>query len=463
MKFSTAMAMKIPKISSSYDTSLEAWLAKTSYTEQQKQKFREIALESYTITKKDRKCKCFVKAETYPEYKFPRPIKSRTDRFKTVMGPIFQAINEQLFSMSEWFIKKTPVEQRAKKLAEILLPADFFDCTDYSSFEAHFIAMMIFAIEFPLYLWLIHDLPCAAEWEKELDTLLATNDCRFKDFTVWCRSRASGEMNTSSGNGWSNFIIFSYITEVKQATKTGKQFEGDDGVTKTEPRSSAPVTKDFEDLGWTCKLNTVTKFEEASFCGIVADINDMINVCDVRAYLADFGWTKQQYLDANQTTIMALIRAKGYSAVYQYPGCPIIDALGHYALRVTNYDTIQHKLEQMIRKGKIAESRYKADRMREMFSRMEYKIPQRKMTPPATRELVSRLFAIPLDSQISIETYLDNLTTIQHLNIDLDVPQAWRHCWDNYVGLDGFAPDHQREIQEFRKFISAFSSVVVDF
>lgn len=459
-KHSINEAQKLKQIPADFDDNLVKWLNGTSYTTEDKQKFINEINERGVLEKKDRKCKCFVKAETYPEYKFPRPIKSRTDRFKAVMGPLFQAINDHLFCDTDWFIKKIPVEDRPKRIAELLLPADEFDCTDYSSFEAHFVAMMIYAIEFPLYMWLTRNLKSATAWQKELDTLLNENICSFKDFTLYCQSRASGEMNTSSGNGWANKTLFTYTARVKGATKIRGQFEGDDGVTTTVPRSSAPTTADFECLGWTCKMETVKKFEEASFCGIVADSIDLINVCDIRAYLADFGWTKQQYLEANETTINALIRAKGFSAIYQYPGCPIIEALGHYALRITKDAYIQEKMRKMIEKGKIAESRYKALRMREMFERYDYEVKKRNLIPSTTRALVARKFAIPIEKQIEIEQYLDSLTTKQQLDIDLDFPKAWIHNWNVYVLGEGFSPEPLNELAYFKKFISRYNCIL---
>lgn len=461
-KHATHMAQKYKQIPSDFDDDVDKWLEGTSYTTVDKKKFRDIWLDRSTLDRKDRKCKCFVKAETYPTYKFPRPIKSRTDRFKAVMGPIFQAINEHLFANTEYFIKKIPVDQRAKFLFDKFGARTRFDCTDYTSFEAHFVSMMIFAIEYPLYMWLTRLLQSAAKWRQELDTLLNTNECLFKDFVVWCMSRASGEMNTSSGNGWSNKTLYTYVARVKGATEHLGAFEGDDGVTSTIPENCSPTTEDFEKLGWSCKLITVDKFEEASFCGIVSDSIDLINVCDIKAYLADFGWTKQQYLEANDITIKALIRAKGYSAIYQYPGCPIIQSLGYFALRVTNHDVVDKKLKKMAKNNQIGCSRYKSAKMRELFERMDYKIPKPKKTPDTTRELVGRLFGISPDRQIQIEQYLETLTTIQPLHIDLDVDPSWKHCWKVYVEGDGFCPDPLKELQDFKNFIQVYGAQVED-
>lgn len=432
-KHAVSMCYNFKTLPPCYDTTFESWLSKTSYTEKDKDKFRRELAETETLKHRDRACKCFIKAETYPEYKYPRPIKSRTDRFKAKMGPIFQGINECLFANTDYFIKKIPVNQRAAFLKETLGKSNQYDCTDFSSFEAHFIDVMIYAIEFPFYEYVIQNLPDKQWFISELDTLLKANICKFKDFIVESMSRASGEMNTSSGNGWCNLILFTYVARVKGATKTSSKFEGDDGICVVTPDSAYPTSEDYRRLGWICKLESHAQFNTASFCGLVADIDDLINVCDVRSYLADFGWTKQQYINASDVTLAALIRAKGYSAVYQYPGCPIIDALGHYALRITTSDVVRHRMDLMNTKRQLGDSRFKAIRYEEILEYFNNKVPVRQDSPPKTRLLVEKLFGVTCEEQIRIEKYLDNLTTKQNLEIEMTVPEQWRHNNNTYV------------------------------
>lgn len=429
---SVKLAQTYSQLPADYDTSLNTWLEKTTYTNVEKQGFRnEVEIKGY-LEKQDRACKCFIKAETYPEYKHARPIKSRTDRFKAFMGPLFQGINEMLFAKTDTFIKKIPVNERPARLKELFQNFPKLICTDYSSFEAHFVNMIMFAIEFPFYIWVTWNLPVAQTFRDELYTIMSQNVCKFFDFIVECSSRASGEMNTSSGNGYVNDFLFEYVTTIKQAEVKRKQFEGDDGITATIPHSASPTSEDYKTLGWVCKMITVDKFEEASFCGIVSDIDDLVNVCDIKAYIADFGWTRQQYLNANNTTLLSLIRAKGYSAIYQYPACPILDALGHYALRITDTEYVHNKMKRMFRKGRLADSRYKNIKYELMFKTLGRR-PSRRQSPQNTRILVEKLFNIEISQQIAIEEWLDQLTTIQHLDIDIEVPEAWTYNTEMFV------------------------------
>lgn len=448
------------KLPLSFDDTVEEWLSNTSYTQAEKDDFLKLYNERSKILSEDRKCKCFVKAESYPEIKYPRPIKSRTDRFKAIMGALFQGVNDCLFSNTQWFIKKTPVDLRPSRIIEIIGNYTTVDCTDYSSFEAHFIDMMIYAIEFPFYYWVTSDLPSAAWWRKELITLLKSNTCIFRDFILESMSRASGEMNTSSGNGFSNLSLYTYATRVKGCTEQRGQFEGDDGITNTKPDSARPTTKDFYNLGWSCKLESHNTISEASFCGIVADVDERVNVTDIRNYILDFGWTKQQYLEASDSTIRALIRAKGYSAIYQYKGCPIIDELGRYALRVTQHEYTINKFNKLINSKNFFDNKYKKEQFLEMLARHEGKIPPKTPIGPNTRRLVERLYGITTKQQIEIETYLSNLNEIQPLDIPLDYTEVSQFMWDSFTGDEiDIAVEPRNEIARFKEFISEWPSI----
>jgi hypothetical protein len=465
MKAATIFAINlIEPLPSDYDCSLETWLSKTSYTSKEKEKFRAEIKLSKNITRKDKVTKCFVKAETYPEYKFPRPIKSRTDRFKALLGPIFQGINEKLFSNTEWFIKKIPVNERPEFIKQKVGNSNKISCTDYTSFEAHFIDCMMYSIERPLYYWIIHKLPCANKFKHELTTLMETNICLFKDILVFCMSRASGEMNTSSGNGWSNLVLFLYLTTNLGAIHQSGSFEGDDSITSTTPSECTPIHQDYEDLGWNCKVEFPEGFSTASFCGIVADPDELINICDIKAYVGDFGWTRQQYVNASSDTIHALLRAKGYSAVYQYPNCPIIDSLGRYALRVTENPAIIKTLNKMIKNHKITDSRYKHNKFQELMKLHDGKLPPKRNEPDIlkTRNLVAKIYNIDIQKQLEIEKYLDGLNKIEILDINIEPPSLWEYNSDNFVHTEHSFHELQQpinQIENAKKFFSQHASV----
>lgn len=455
-KHSVEMCYQFEPLPPDYDTTIETWLTKTTYTNKQKDMLKAKYNEDQSFKRKDFSCKSFIKAETYPEFKYPRPIKSRTDKFKVQVGPIFQGINEQLFKNTKWFIKKIPVKDRPRFLKEHLGEAERFDCSDFTSFEAHFLDALMYAIEFPFYRYFTQFLPEKQNFMQFVEKLLEVNKCIFKDFVIFSASRASGEMNTSSGNGIANLIVTSYIARAKGAVSMRASFEGDDGIFVVHPIICSPESADYIRLGWNCKHASFDKFSDASFCGILADPEELITVCDVTQYLADFGWTRQQYVGAKNTTLMALLRAKGYSALYQYPQCPIIEALGRYALRVTDSPIVHKKMRKMVRDNKIADSNYKSQLYHKILEEMDNSLPRRQEPGPNTRLLVAEKFGIDAKHQIEIENYLDSLTVAQPLSININVPEVWRLNHELYVDTC-IDPDPERDYKMLVDYLTSMS------
>jgi len=410
------------------DVSDKTWLESTSYTQVEKQKLLDLKEEFPNIKKEHFKCKCFVKTETYPEYKPLRMIKSTTDRFKIEVGPTFQIVNHVLFSHPE-FIKKIPVNERPLYIKDLLGWAKEFSCTDYSKYESHFTALVMNLIEFPFYEYCTYKLPTGEKFMKLIKHVLAgKRKFKYKYFSSEMHAtRASGEMCTSSGNGYSNFFLFKYISCCLGAVVAKGVFEGDDGLTSTVPLSCMPKSSHYTYLGFNCKMENTKEFSEASFCGLVADQDELINVCDIRKTIADVGWTTDPYIDSNITTRSALLRAKGFSLVYQYPGCPILDSLGHYILRHTDKQVIEDKMVRLI---KTTQDKFKREMLLKAISE---KRPGRKQPGPKTRLLVEKLYGISTTTQIKYEQYFDNCNELKPFQMELNFPVLWYKNYDNYV------------------------------
>lgn len=142
------------------DVSVETWLTKTSYSLKRKE---ELLRKHHNIKDPyDPKLafvKSFVKDEFYPEYKHARAINSRTDEYKTLVGPYFQLISDVLFARQE-FIKKVPVDERPDVIMQ-----DIYDTVmkiyfnDFASFEALFRKVVMEDVEFQLYKYMTQHLP----------------------------------------------------------------------------------------------------------------------------------------------------------------------------------------------------------------------------------------------------------------------------------------------------------------
>jgi len=418
-------------VDSDYDDSLDAWLEKTTYTQADKERLRQTIVDDPVLTKKHLKCKCFVKAESYPEYKPLRPIKSRTDRFKAEVGPKFHAVNEVLFKHPE-FIKKIPVNERPAYIKNLLGWAQKFSCTDFSKYESHFVQLILNTIEIPFYDFCVHKIPTGKSFIKLIrNAMTSPQQFVFKFFTSTMNAtRASGEMCTSSGNGYTNFFLFHYISECRGAMKATGVFEGDDGLTTTMPVSSMPTSNDYAYLGFNCKMETVGCFSHASFCGLVADEDELINVCDIRKTICDLGWTCDPYVDANENTLLALLRAKGFSLVYQYPGCPVLDALGHHILRLTDEPTIIAKFNKINMKVR---DQYKFELLQNAIAYVRDKRPQRISAGMKTRVLVEHLYGVAVSQQLRIEEYFDTQTVLAPFHFEMNVPDLWIDNFHSYT------------------------------
>jgi hypothetical protein len=430
-----------------YDFGVEEWLSETtSYTEADKARIlKEIddypdfkTTHDTKRAKRAMRCECHIKDEPYPSWKPARPIKSRSDRWKAHVGPAFNAINKVLFK-HRFFIKKVPLPDRSnymKKMFEEF--KSILNCTDYSKFESHFIRMVMEMTEFVFYDFVLQHTKIRSKFMADIRKVHSLKQTfKYQKFmTSFKATRASGEMCTSSGNGFSNFAFFNYLSKFLGAEEVAAVFEGDDGVTAIKPADIVMKTQDYEDLGLLCKLNQTVEFCEASFCGIVCDPDDMVQVTDVNKALVNFGWTNKKYANADHPTRMSLLRAKGYSMIYQYPGCPILQSLALYALRVTNKLTIHTRMLAMYAKRRLFQDRYTHDKYHELFDSLQGKIltslPTR-LVPDKTRDLVNRLYGIAPESQIEFEHYLDSLTEVQQLTCSFDFPRQWHDAWDMYV------------------------------
>lgn len=422
LRFTRDWVRKLPPIDPFADTSVDCWLLKTSYPESRKEELRVAWSECQgVIGARERRVKSFIKDETYVEYKHARAINSRTDAFKCAVGPIFKLIEEEVFK-NPAFIKKVPIADRPRYIYDRLyrVGAKYF-WADYTSMEAHF-TKLGFECEFILYEHLTKFLPDGKKFMKLINKALrGTNTCVFKWLTVVCDARRmSGEMNTSLGNGFVNLMALLFLFS-ELGEDVSPVVEGDDSDTSFMVK--CPTKQDFASLGFTVKCGVMDNFEEMSFCGMVFDPIDLINVTDPAKACASFGWARSVYVRCGRKRLNTLLRCKALSYAHQFPGCPIIQELAKYALRCTrSYDV----------RSFVKNSRCLTWWEREnLLPFLSEKVPDVPV-PYRTRLLVERLYGITVEQQISTELYLQNLTTIQPLVLPFPMSEVWCEYYDKY-------------------------------
>ncbi len=274
--------------------------------------------------------KAFVKTECYASFeKAARMICSRRDGFKVFAGPLFKALEEELYSLP-YFVKHMTPQERMERVRNLPI-FDYVFETDFTAFESSFTPEVMDAIEFELYRHAFQNYP------EDLDFLLKVLGGKNSISTrngvkaTVDALRMSGEMNTSLGNGFANLMLFLYIVHKKGGRGDGI-VEGDDGLFTTTVEL---LPSDYSSLGFDIKIATVSSPGKASFCGLTFAESGQI-IRDPYRFMQKFGWT-HSYVDAGPVIMHKLLRAKALSALYETPDCPIVGAMAQYALRATSH------------------------------------------------------------------------------------------------------------------------------
>lgn len=404
------------------------WLAGTRYTQTRKDEL----LGKYDnagnpYSRKYWKCKSFFKDEWYVDWKHARVISSREDVYKCVVGRMNQLIEEQLFKRPE-FIKHVPVRDRPAHLLEVFgFDVAYLSSTDYTSFESLIRDYIMFCCELSVFEYMGRE---SAEGRFLADLVAQAQagpqHLQFKWFTVDMDAiRESGDLDTSWGNGFTNWMLSKFMAH-KQRLRLRGQFEGDDGLNKT----NGPLMPElYVKLGTVVKITREECVGDASFCGQLFDMRDLTVVTDPRKVLASFGWAGKFYVNAKTSRLLELLRAKSLSFAHQYPGCPIVQSLAQYGMRVTRGKSLNWVL------GSRATDSWKRDQLLSALAFVKengYKALSR-VVPQGARDLVERKFGIPVAVQVSIESYLDGLTELQPLDLPDIFPRSWREYASRYV------------------------------
>jgi hypothetical protein len=232
----------------------------------------------------------------------------------------------------------------------------------------------------------------------------------------------SGEMNTSLGNGFSNLMFLLFGAQEYKISISGVIVEGDDGLmglNKDIPEQY------FKDMGLNVKMKTVDNLEEASFCGLIFDPVEQINIRDPRSPLCTTLWVTKKYAMCGEKKMRGLIKSKALSLVFEYPGCPILSVFGHKLL------TLLEGYKMVM----IDDTRYQ-QRLFETYM-IKYgkgEIPIKEIGQ-RTRALMEKLFSIPISVQLRIESEILNMTLSNWdcptvLNI---MPDEWRQNYEVYT------------------------------
>jgi hypothetical protein len=411
----------------------EEWLERTPYS-----KTRKIELEQLwndcgrVATKKQLKTvKSFVKDETYDLYKFCRGIYSRSDHAKCLFGPYVASVGDQVFHLP-WFIKTIPVVDRPEAIYQELFVEGKQDYvfTDYTAYESHFTPKLQAACENQLFKYMFSQV--GKTHRDVLDKMAQVKGGKqnivFKGFNASQNGgRMSGEMDTSLSNGFANLMLYLFASFKAGCPidNVSGFVEGDDGIFRN--RGPAPTEALFRKLGMTIKIGVTHELTTASFCGQVYDVEEGVVVTDIREAVCRFGWTNKFYVNATPKVRLELLRAKGFSFVYQYGRCPVLGALGSAILRLTQGVEVRQSIEEQM-------DEWERERYREARRYLGKHGDVVGSPGPNTRALVEKLYGVTTSEQEAIEKSLEAMTSLGPLPFQFyEVPKEWTQYHNDYV------------------------------
>jgi hypothetical protein len=215
-----------------------------------------------------------------------------------------------------------------------------------------------------------------------------------------------------------------FILKKSGCTDVVMRAEGDDGIFRFIGKIDQSV---IDRLDVKIKLAVTTDISKASFCGLVFDPSSQRVVCDPKRVLLNFGWLDRKLSGSSVSTRKSYLRAKALSLLNQYPGCPVVQSLALYGLRVT----------RSIKTASLNSGIFgfwERETLTTVFSNERKWRSWAREVRDCDRQLVDRVFGLCVDEQKKIESYLDSLGELQPLEIDLkNFSEVTQNYWNNYV------------------------------
>lgn len=381
------------------DFSFDTWLTKTTYPLWRKEQLR-LAWNKlpYATKKQISKCKLFIKIEAFESMKEPRIINARCDLAKVKYGPYIKAIEEQVYKL-KFFAKHLVVSDRPRILQDRFKNFSKILASDYSAFEAHMTKEVMQTCESQLYRYMLKDVPNGRQIADDYCAMLEGKNItvnKYMQIEV-CACRMSGEMSTSLGNGFTNLMVILYLLKNKRHIDLNLGsydvlVEGDDAVVGYDGQDFS--IEEFAECGMTAKIENHTKISDSRFCQVAFDEIEMQPVGDIRRTLRKFGWTYSNAILSKPSVVVQYMRGKALSLLYEFSACPVLTSVALGVLRIIG------------RAGPIRlDSTYKYDVETICTAKAG-------IVGMGSRNLVAREQQIPIQAQLEIEHYFDNMTVL---------------------------------------------------
>lgn len=353
--------------------------------------------------------KTFIKREFYPAFKPPRLINSRVDEFKVIAGPALQALEEYMTHLP-MFVKHIRLRDRPRYIKEKLSGWETIVVTDYSRFESSMRREVMNVIEAQLYRE--YGLP-----EEMIRVFLKTQVLVGDNFRGRTSARMSGDMTTSLGNGFTNFIIMKAVCAYYGVECDGV-VEGDDGVFGVGRVLEARLFKEF---GFDLDCVIADSVETAGFCSSWWSPDDTLLVDPVRLFRLGWSckcppamsWEKRQELFRGTCTCLA----------YEAGGCPLFWAVAKKYAKAGRGRLQPDWWEKYVLDAEGIETKMVKGWMVFECSKLPIKKPSKQ-----AREIFSLLFDFPVALQHAVEKSILG-------GKGLDLPELVTWCENHYPDL----------------------------
>lgn len=398
------------------DILFDEWLNHGNYNGQRKNQIRK-ALCLYKqsgIDKHFYENKSFIKQEFYEEPKHVRHINSRSDMFKSLIGPCIHEIEKQIFK-NKHFIKHLPIDELPSKIKNIVMNHPWILETDYSSFESGFNPEYVDNVECNLWRYTLQNNPDLLNYVlgcyyttttingKQIYTVRRER-CSSYNYTYFATGcRMSGEMWTSLANGFSNLMNMKYLCK-KYNLKCDGIVEGDDGLFGLD--SKIIQAKDFENFGFKIKMYYTQDLHETRFCGNLFDLVNEQLIISPETITRSAWCCGGKYLYFNTKNKHELIRAKAMSLYCLGKFTPIAQSLSLAILRI------------------LGPGQFRIEESKKYWLREKYNITEKTLDKTIfvpleisneNRMIFNKIYGLDINFQLSLEKHYNESRRLEDL------------------------------------------------
>jgi len=425
-------------VAADVDLRFETWLDKTKYSLARKEELRRTYYldRERTIRAPLRPSDCHVKVhmkdEAYPEYKLPRLILARKDRFKARYGRFIKVMEEVVYT-HESFVKHVPPAERAEHVKRVLGVIRFLLNIDATAYEHSFLDGLKNAVEVECYSYLLSQIPLEDfnDFVYLYSKTRGVNKLFHRELEILMEERKkSGEMDTSLSNTLTTKYVCEFI-----AFKTNQNVncvaEGDDNLANFS--HSYPDASWWLRLGIVAKCDRVESLNKASFCGMVFDTESGCNVTNPFVHLAKFGWTSSAYEGCSLKKQKILLLVKSLSLLYQFPGCPVVQELALMGMRMCPGIKVRECFKEVM-SARAAGSRGAYLQERELLALESYQagLSVEKPVQAGSRFVMFEVFGMDVQTQLDVEAAL-RAHRGGRLSLPCDFPPLWREYWESFA------------------------------